>query len=186
MHSPPVLHLGWQRVRAAFRGAGLPTDGFLVDTDRSFHRAPGPDDVVDFFQRESGRASPTWTRCFVASGDETAGVLVLGFAAMLPELFGLHLDVIRGRLVAGELETRVHDLGSTVAIDDLARAINRLLDKAGTSTRLLPLDSDHRAAYLAVSPEQAVRLDGADIFGEALPDLFEFAGWTDSAQSEVA
>ena len=193
------LHLGWQRLRAAFRGADL-----LVDLFSSQHPdlrcAPTPESVVGFLTRGLTNSRHSRARFFVHDEGEarSATHLVECLASEVPELDGLHLDVDRLRLVAGSTAAplRPNDVGVdgaregwgrySVTVDGLVRAVNALLDAAGVPERFLPLDCDEgTAAYLAVEPPQAIRLHGADLWGEDLSALFGFAGWAEVTETSV-
>ena len=199
--SSPPLHLGWQRLRAAFRGAGLPVEIF-ASAHPDLRRAPSPDSVIEFLGRGLGSRRRLDARFFVHDIGEalSADALVGKIAAEVQELEGLHLDPDRLRLVAGPIAAplRPNDVDLEIAavpdqearysvsVDGIVRAVNALLDAAGISERFLPLDcAEGTAAYLAVEPPQAIRLHGADLWGEDLSALFGFAGWATVAETAV-
>jgi hypothetical protein len=198
------LHVGWQRIRAAFRGAGL-ASGLVA---RSLHGRLGPNarllpteratmELLEGYFRVDARGQLDEGRFFVVREDErlTARRIVARIRALFPELGPLTLSEERkGRLflrttgafieitpeAVDQQEVSQGWVRRTVTIDAIVDAVNRLLRFYDEPLRLLPLASpDGTNAFLAADHRAARLLDTVDLWAEAIEDLDAFAAWGD-------
>jgi hypothetical protein len=204
------LHVGWQRIRAALRGAGL-APGLIA---RSLHARLGPNarllptetatiDLLEGYFRVEARGQLAEGRFFMVREEErlTARRIVARLRALFPELGPLALSEERkGRLflrttgafieIASEA---VHEqevshgwVRRTVTVDAIVDAVNRLLRFYDEPLRLLPLASpDGVNAFLAADQRAALLLDTVDLWAEAIEDLDGFAAWGDGGAKDV-
>jgi len=203
------LHVGWQQLRAALRGAAVVPD--LVQ--RSFHARLGPHarlrptatavlDLLDgYFQAEgAGRLEEGRWLCHRDGDRDSARQIVARLRTVTPELGLLTFDTASdGQLVlrmAGgcepvapeEIEVehlscgRSRYIRRTVTVDGLVEAVNRLLARRGIAFRFLPLATPGDVdAYLAVDPRGAEVLDRIGFWDAPLADLQDFAAWPDGS-----
>ncbi len=199
------LHVGWQQLRAALRGAGV-APGLLT---RSLHPRLGPAarllptpraivNLLDGYFSTEARGQRDEGRFLVFREDEglTARRLVARLRQLLPELGPLTLVeetrknekrlVIRttGAFIEVEpLDVDVEQIAPgwtrrVVTVDALVVAVNKLLKFYGEPVRLLPVASEDGVnAYLAVDRDGAEVLDRIYFWDEDLDDLDHFAQW---------
>lgn len=207
------MHLGWERLRAAMRAAGVLGD--LLDG--SLHallgpharRRPTPAAVVDMLDAAT-RHEPAHTGfvCVRESDGLTARQVVARLRVALPELGPLTLVderhdgrdrlVLRtfGRFVVVDeaaLETERWAAAERtferrhVTVRALVDAANGLLASIGSPVRLRPLAApDGVEAYLAVDEEAAAILADVEIWEHRSSDIEREPPERDSAASRAA
>jgi hypothetical protein len=196
------LHVGWQRLRAALRGANV-APGLV---SRSFHARLGPSarlcptedavvELLDAYYTREARGQLAEGRFLVVREGErvSARRVVSRLRGIAPELGPLTLCEERGKLLLRttgafiEVEPRhirEEHVGSvgwvrrTVSVDTIVAAANRMLRFYGEPYRFLPVaSSDDLNAYLAADAGGAALLDRVDLWAEPLEDLGGFAAW---------
>jgi hypothetical protein len=207
------LHLGWQRVLAALRGAGLARDLDMQNIREwlgvAAEHAPTQPRVwalLDAYYRGDDDLAAGGRRRledrFVSHREGDAGAarqIVARISAVLPELGPMvFADERRAgvsrlvlRVVGAHVEVRSEELedelgGSsrTVTVDGLIAAANALLADHGAAFRFLPIDaSNEAAAYVGVDRSGAQMLDAIGMWAPPLGELTEFARWTEAART---
>lgn len=204
-HRDGPLHVGWQQLRAALRGAEV-APGLLV---RSLHSRLGPAarllptpravvDLLDGYFGGEGRGSLDEGRFLLFREGErlSARKIVARLRQLVPELGPLTLVEETGRngsrlvirttgafIEVEPLDVDVEHIAPgwtrrVITVDALVVAANRLLKFYGEPIRFLPLASEDGVnAYLAVSRHGAEMLDRIDFWDEPIEDLDGFAQW---------
>jgi hypothetical protein len=201
------LHVGWQRLRAALRGARV-APGLWK---RSLHAKLGPHarvkptphaivELLDGYLRTEARGRVEEGRFVIhRDGDrDSARRIVARLHAALPELgvltladerregrqtlllrtVGAHVEVSPVSILEEPLDPSGQWVQRTVTVDALVEAANRLLALRQMPIRFLPIDGpDDVAAYLAVDVRSASLLDEIDFWIAPVEDLAGFAGW---------
>ncbi len=206
------LHVGWQRLRAALRGArvapGLVSRSLHTRLGPSARVCPTEDAVVallDTYLSREARGQLDEGRLLVVREGErvSARRVVSRVRGVAPELGPLTLCEERSRLLlrttGAFIEVERHaiieeNVGEgtgwtkrTVTVDTLVGAANRMLRFYGETFRFLPLaSSDDVNAYLAVDLDGARILDRVDLWAEALDELDPFAAWSLADHARVA
>jgi len=143
-------------------------------------------------------------RYFVHREDEavTAQGLIERLSALAPEVEAVVMERIGGgvegqlvlrageqiaavvddyeeSLETNEIDLRALDVGQTITIRGLVRAINTLLSRVGVRARLVPLRTDEsREVYLGVGLAAAMQLAEAGLLDdEDAGELMELGGW---------
>lgn len=199
------LHVGWQQLRAALRGAEI-APGLLV---RSMHPRLGPAarllptpkaivDLLDGYFSTEARGLKEEGRFFVFREGErlSARKIVARLRQLVPELGPLTLVeetrkngtrlVIRttGAFIEVEpldVDVEVIAPGWTrrvVTVDALVVAVNKLLKFYGEPIRFLPVASEDGVnAFLAVDRNGAEMLDRIYFWDDDIDELDDFAQW---------
>jgi len=204
------LHVGWQRLRAALRGAGV-APGLWK---RSLHARLGPHarlkptratafDLLDSYLRleARGRAAEGRYLAHLEGNRDSARRIVARLRAAVPELGPLTLADERHagrqrlllRAVGASAEIAPHCVAEealdhdarwvqrTVTVDALVASLNQLLALRGLPFRFLPIDGpEDVAAYLAVDRHGAGLLDEVDFWTAPVEELRGFASWLDA------
>lgn len=143
-------------------------------------------------------------RYFVHREDEavTAQGLIERLSALAPEVGAVVMERIGGgvegqlvlrageqiaavvddyeeSLETNEIDLRALDVGQTITIRGLVRAINTLLSRVGVRARLVPLRTDEsREVYLGVGLAAAMQLAEAGVLDDDdAGELMELGGW---------
>ena len=200
----PPVHLGWQRLRAALRGAqvtpGLIDDGFHRRVGGAGSRRPTPAATVGLLDRYfHGEAREELAEgrflCHRAGDGQGARQIVARLSHILPELRmltlategdGLVLRCVGAHVVIDPDEVEEQHLSAgttdyvqrTVTVEALVVATNRLLHDLGHGFRFLPMNAPGDVnAFLAVDPSGAQVLDSIGFWAEPLKDLVDVARW---------
>ncbi len=199
------LHVGWQQLRAALRGASI-APGLLA---RSLHPRLGPAarllptpkaivDLLDGYFGSEARGQHDEGRFLVIreDGGLSARKIVARLRQLVPELGPLTLveetrrngTTLVIRTTGAFIEVEPLDVDRemiapgwtrrVVTVDALVVAANKLLKFYGEPIRFLPVASEDGVnAYLAVDRDGAEVLDSIYFWGEDLDDLDNFAQW---------
>lgn len=198
------LHVGWQRLRAGLRSAGLAPGlvggafrGLLGPRARLRPTPAGVVGLLDAYYR--GQPDPEEGRWVHVDATTSARRVVSRLAAAAPELAPLALTEEDGALVLRTAGARVRidpddveqlqwaTAGAvytqrTVSADALVEACNALLALREQPFRFLPLAAPAEVgAYLGVGPALARALDAVELWDGPLEALDRFAAWAELA-----
>jgi hypothetical protein len=202
------LHVGWHRLKAALRAAGIAPGlwkgslhPWLGPAATTKPEPPAIQQLLESYLGAGARLDEGRLLVHRPAERDSARSVVQRMRALLPEL---EMLVLADEEHAGRTRLLLRSTGAhaivaphhvqrealerpgwerrTVTVDALVEAVNLLLANKRLDRRFLPLDgADDTAAYLAVDHRAATMLDRVDLWAAPLGELDGFACWLDAA-----